>query len=175
MASEDKAIAKLPLSIDRDIFLRNLLRELSGTLEEVIGLEEAAGFISIVGQHIGEWLGNEYRRALGVDSLDLQQVTEVLVDLKKRIKGGFYIISIDRDKIVLGNTRCPFGDNVLQRPSLCMMTSNVFGTVSAENLGYARVCLNKTIANGERECEVTIYLDQGGPDEQDEGREYFKS
>jgi hypothetical protein len=55
------------------------------------------------------------------------------------------------------------------------MTSNVFGTVCAENLGYARVCLNKTIANGDQECAVTIHLKQGGSIDQDEGREYFKS
>jgi predicted ArsR family transcriptional regulator len=175
MATGDKAVADLAISIDRDVFLRNLLRELSGTLEEVVGLDEAAGFVSIVGQHIGEWMDVEYRKAMGAEQLDLQQVTDVLVDLKKRIEGGFYIESMDSEKIVMGNTRCPFGDKVLQRPSLCMMTSNVFGTVSAENLGYARVCLDRTIANGDGECKVTIYLRQNSSAETDNGREYFKS
>ncbi len=175
MAGEQKTIAELPLSIDRDIFLRNLLRELSGTLEDVVGLEEAAGFVSIVGQHIGEWLDREYRDALGVSQLNLQQVSDVLVDLKKRIQGGFSIESIEPDRIVLRNTACPFGDKVRQRPSLCMMTSNVFGTVSAENLGYARVCLEETIANGDEGCRVTIYLNQNSKADPDSGREYFKS
>ena len=175
MASDQKTIAELPLPIDRDIFLRNLLRELSGTLEDVVGLEEAAGFVSIVGQHIGEWMDREYREALGVEQLDLQQVSDVLVDLKKRIKGGFVIESIEQDRIVLKNTACPFGDRVLHRPSLCMMTSNVFGTVSAENLGYARVCLNETIAKGDHGCRVTIYLNQNITEDPDNGREYFKS
>jgi len=31
--------------------LRKLLRELAGTLPDVLGLDEAAGFISVVGQH----------------------------------------------------------------------------------------------------------------------------
>lgn len=175
MASGDKTVSELPISIDRDIFLRNLLRELSGTLEDIIGLEEAAGFVSIVGQHIGEWMNGEYCKALGSERLSLQQVSDVLVDLKQRIQGDFYVVSIDQDKIVLGNRQCPFGDKVVQRPSLCMMTSNVFGTVSAENLGYARVCLHETIANGDGECRVTIHLNQNSPDEQEEGREYFKS
>lgn len=175
MADNNKMVSDLALSIDSDIFLRSLLRELTGTLEEVVGLDEAAGFVSIVGQHMGEWFDTEYRKALGTERLGLQQVSDVLVDLKKRIKGGFYIISMDQDKIVLGNTRCPFGDKVLQRPSLCMMTSNVFGTVSAENLGYARVCMHKTIANGDKECKVTIYINQNNTAEQDEGREYYKS
>lgn len=175
MANSNEAVSDLALSIDRDIFLRILLRELSGTLEEVVGLDEAAGFVSIVGQNIGEWMDTEYRKALGAERLSLQQVSDVLVDLKKRIEGGFYIISIDQDKVVLGNTHCPFGDKVLQRPSLCMMTSNVFGTVSAENLGYAKVCLHNTIANGDKECKVTIHINPNNTTEQDEGREYFKS
>ncbi len=175
MADTDKSVSSLPISIDRDIFLRNLLRELSGTLEEVVGLEEAAGFVSIVGQHIGEWMDTEYRKALNTDTLNLQQVSDVLVDLKKRIEGDFYVISVDQDKIVLGNNCCPFGDKVVDRSSLCMMTSNVFGTVSAENLGYARVCLHKTIARGDKECMVTIHLKQNNTDDQEEGREYFKS
>lgn len=175
MASSKTEVSDLILSIDHNIFLRSLLRELSGTLEEVVGLDEAAGFVSIVGQHIGEWMDTEYRKALHTDRLSLQQVSDVLVDLKTRIKGGFYIISIDQDKIVLGNRRCPFGDKVLHRSSLCMMTSNVFGTVSAENLGYAKVCLHNTIANGDKECKVTIYINQNNTAEQDEGREYYRS
>lgn len=173
--AQGNTLTDLSIAIDRDVFLRKLLRELTGTLEDIVGLDEAAGFVSIVGQQIGEWMDTEYRQALGTDNLNLQQVCDVLVDLKKRIQGGFYLISVDRDKIVLANTQCPFGDKVRERPSLCMMTSNVFGTVSAENLGYARVCLHKTIANGDKECQVTIHLNQQSPADQDEGREYFKS
>lgn len=175
MAGTKTEVSTLTLSIDSDIFLRSLLRELSGTLEEVVGLDEAAGFVSIVGQHLGEWMDREYRNALSTERLNLQQVSDVLVDLKKRINGGFYIISMDRDKIVLGNRCCPFGDKVLNRSSLCMMTSNVFGTVSAENLGYARVCLDNTIARGDKECKVTIHINQNNTATQDEGREYYKS
>lgn len=170
-----KSAVEADISVDRDIFLRNLLRELSGTLEEVVGLEEASGFVSIVGQRIGEWMDSEYRGAMGVEQLSMQQVTDVLVDLKQRIQGDFYPVSADEEKIVLANRCCPFGDKVVGRSSLCMMTSNVFGTVTAENLGFAKVCLQNTIARGDKECKVTIYLQQGGATEQDEGREYYKS
>ena len=42
-------ITELDVPLERDGFLRNLLRHLSGTLEDVVGLEEASGFISVVG------------------------------------------------------------------------------------------------------------------------------
>jgi len=174
MANSDK-ISELDLPLDRDIFLRNLLRELSGTLETVVGMDEATGFISLVGQHIGDWINAEYRKAMKQEQLNLEQITEVLVDLKTRIQGNFTIESADKDKIVLTNTCCPFGDKVKGRPSLCMMTSNVFGTITAENLGYAKVNLEQTIARGDKGCRVIVYLNGTDTQNQDDGREYFQS
>jgi len=174
MANKNK-IADIEIALDRDIFLRNLLRELSGTLETVIGIDEAAGFISLVGQHIGDWINVEYCKTLQQEKLSLEQVKDVLVDLKSRIQGGFSIESADNDKIILVNNRCPFGDKVIGRSSLCMMTSNVFGTITAENLGYAKVSLLKTIARGDSGCRVVINLNSVQTSSQDDGREYFQS
>lgn len=169
------AVSELPLQFDRDLFLRNLLRELTGTLEDVIGLDEAAGFISIVGQHIGEWMNSEYLANLNSAPDNPELVASILVDLKQRINGDFYLLSIDDEKIVLGNRACPFGDKVIGRNSLCMMTSNVFGTVAAENLGYAKVCLNETIAQGKPECKVTVYFKSGPETDKHAGNEYYRS
>ncbi len=168
-------VSKLDIPLERDIFLRNLLRELSGTLQDVVGLEEASGFISVVGQSIGRQLNHEYRTALGTTKLDRNQVEAVLVDLKDRIQGDFFVLESDDKKIVLGNRACPFGDKVQDRQSLCMMTSNVFGSITADNLGYARVVLDKTIASGAPGCQVTIYLNPSPGSKSEEGREYFQS
>ncbi|MFI8308787.1 methanogen output domain 1-containing protein [Streptomyces sp. NPDC085927] len=76
------------------------------------------------------------------------------MDLKRRIKGDFFVIEQDDTKIVLGNRACPFAEKVLGRESMCMMTSNVFGTIAARNLGYAGVELQETIARGDAGCRV---------------------
>ena len=87
------AIAKaLKIPLDRDVFTRTLIRELAGALEDVIGIEEASGYISIVGSAIGEQINQDYRRAYEVSSLSRGQVADVLVDLKRRIQGNFFII-----------------------------------------------------------------------------------
>lgn len=168
-----KNISELDVGLERDIFLRNLLRELSGTLEEVVGFDEASGFISIVGQQIGDWLNRAYRDELQQEKLNQQQVIDVLIDLKKRIQGDFYLESVDKDKIILGNNCCPFEDKVEGRNSLCMMTSNVFGTISAENLGYAKVCLHETIAKGDKGCKIVVHLEDNDEARVDPGNEYF--
>lgn len=167
--------AEMPeVMLERDLFLRMLVRELSGTLQDVVGLEEASGFISVVGQRIGDQLNAEYRQALGETVLDRPQVAAVLVDLKRRIQGDFSIVEQNDERIVLRNRACPFGDKVLGRPSMCMMTSNVFGVIAAENLGQAKVVLEQTIAEGAPQCRVVVHLRATEAAQAAEGREYFK-
>jgi predicted ArsR family transcriptional regulator len=175
MESPAPPLDSLDIALERDVFLRGILRHLSGALQDVVGLEEGAGFVSLVGHQVGEDLNRRYLQALGVERLDRAQVARVLVDLKRRIQGDFYVIEDTEDRIVLGNRRCPFGEFVADRPSLCMMTSNVFGRVVAENLGYGRVVLEATIARGAPGCRITIHLKPGESDARAPGREYFRS
>ena len=167
-------VSELPLPLERDVFLRTLLRHLSGALQRVVGLDEASGFISLVGQQMGDEINRGYRNALGVSSLNREQVGEVLVDLKRRIQGDFYIIEETEEKIVLGNRACPFGEKVLDRPALCMMTSNGFGSIAAENLGYSKVVIEEAIARGDAGCRVVVYLKPTDEAQAAAGREYFQ-
>ena len=167
------SIQELDVPLNRDVFMRNLIRELAGSMESMIGLEEASGFISIVGRRIGQEIDRDFREAFGVEKLDLEQVAAVLVELKRRIDGGFRVVSVDDSKIVFANTDCPFGDKVVDRPSMCMMTSNVFGTITADNLGYARVDIEKSIAAGDGECRVVVHLQPGAEAQGVAGRAYF--
>jgi predicted ArsR family transcriptional regulator len=172
--SHELEIRTINVPLDRDLFLRSLIRELSGTLQDVVGVEEASGFISIVGQNIGRQMDRDYKAALQVSQLNPAQVAQVLVDLKRRIQGDFFILEETEEKIVLGNRRCPFAEKVLERPSMCMMTSNVFGSIAADNLGYAKVELQHTIATGSEQCVVVVYLKPTAEAEAAHGREYFK-
>lgn len=169
----DAPIERAEVELDRDGFMRTLIRELSGMLQDVVGLDEAAGFVSVVGQRMGRVIDREYRDALGAARLSENQVADVLVDLKRRIEGDFYIMERTDDKIVLGNRACPFGDKVLGRPALCMMTSNVFGSITADNLGYARVVLEETIAEGAAGCRIVVHLRHGPEASAGTGIEYF--
>jgi hypothetical protein len=124
---------------------------------------------------MGDQIEGMYKQALNVSSLDRAQVAKVLVDLKHRIQGDFFIIEETDEKIVLGNRTCPFGDKVVGRPAMCMMTSNVFGSIAANNLGYAKVELQETIALGAPGCKVVVYLKPSAEAEQTTGREYYQA
>ena len=163
----------IDISLDRDLFFRKMLRELSGTIEDVVGVEQASGYVSAVGSAMGDWINQAYHAEMGPEDFDLETVARVFVDLKRRIDGGFFVKSVEADRIVLGNTRCPFGQDAAGRRSLCMMTSNVFGRIAADNLGYARVDLQRTIAAGDDECLIVVHL-VPREDSPADKREYYR-
>src|SRR5688500_5518092 len=109
----ESSVASLGIGLERDVFLRTLIRELAGALQEIVGIEEASGFVSVVGQNMGRQIEEMYKRELQVSQLNREQVAAVLLDLKKRIKGDFYIIEESDEKIVFGNRACPFAEKVI--------------------------------------------------------------
>lgn len=165
----------LDIPLERDVFTRTLIRELSGVLQDVVGLEEASGLVSIVGQNMGREIEGMYKNAFQVSNLNRDQVTQVLLDLKRRIQGDFYVIEENEEKIVFGNRACPFAEKVIGRPAMCMMTSNVFGAIAANNLGYSKVELQQTIARGDAGCRLVVYLKPTEEAAKAAGREYFQA
>ena len=165
---------RLPIPLDRDLFVRNLLRDVAQGLVEKLGAKGAGEFVSEIGARTGEQFNIYYRAALKTTNLAPDQVASALVDLKRRIQGDFYIVEQTDDKIVLGNRACPFGSKVLDRPALCMMTSSVFGAIASENLGYAKVELKETIARRDPECRVIVHLKRTPEAAAAPGREYSR-
>ncbi|MCV6637504.1 hypothetical protein [Candidatus Albibeggiatoa sp. nov. NOAA] len=74
------SLSHLDLPLERDIFLRTLVRELPDVLEEMIGLNQADGFINIVGQNMGEWVNQTYLHQLN------NAGCHVVIYLKKRVE-----------------------------------------------------------------------------------------
>jgi predicted ArsR family transcriptional regulator len=172
MPTDKLEFYRLPIPLDRDRFSRDLLRQLAETLEKELGPDKAADVVSAIGERTGATIDMYYRAALKSVNLTRVEIAAALVDLKRRIEGDFYVIEQDEEKIVLGNRACPFGDKVLDRPALCMMTSSVFGAIASENLGYAKVELKETIARRDKECRVVVYLRPTAQAERSPGREY---
>lgn len=174
MPTEKLEFHRLPIPLDRDRFVRDLLRDVADSLAKSLGPEKASQMVAEIGERTGTQLNMYYRAALKSLSLSREEIAATLVDLKRRIEGDFYVIEESDEKIVLGNRACPFAEKVLGRPSMCMMTSNVFGSIAARNLGYAKVALEQTIAEGAPGCRVVVYLKQDGESERAQGREYFE-
>jgi predicted ArsR family transcriptional regulator/anti-sigma regulatory factor (Ser/Thr protein kinase) len=150
----------------RESFLRALVVQLSMAVEEQQGPVAAQRAVAQVGADVGGQMEQEYRAAIGAlaGALDVERVAECLVRLKDAIGGTFKVVEIGDDRIVLVNSHCPFGDAVQRSPSLCRMTSSVFGGIAARSAGDAAVSLEERIALGDRNCRVVVHLGAGARD-----------
>lgn len=147
----------------KEAFLRALVVQLAQAVERNGGPALAEACVTQVAIDVGSQMEAEYRAATAVvDRLDPSQLADCFVRLKHAIDGGFYIIEIDSDRIVLGNTQCPFGDVVRKAPALCRMTSAVFGGIAANSHEESTVVLEERIAVGDPECRVVIHLGPAG-------------
>ncbi len=148
-----------PDGYGKESFLRALVVQLAQTVELRHGPQAAEAAVAQVGTDVGGRMEAEFRKAKNVvGRLDPEQMADAYVRLKHAIDGGFYVIEATDEKIVLGNTACPFGTSVRRSPALCRMTSSVFGGIAARNAGGATVVLEERIAVGDPGCRVTVYL-----------------
>jgi anti-sigma regulatory factor (Ser/Thr protein kinase)/predicted ArsR family transcriptional regulator len=144
----------------REPFLRALVVQLARTVEYQHGPDAADAAVAQVGADVGGRMEEEFRLAEQVvERLSPEQIGACYVRLKHAIDGGFSVLHADADRIVLVNDRCPFGEAVKAAPSLCRMTSSVFGGIAARNSDDgAAVLLEERIALGDPGCRVTVYL-----------------
>jgi predicted ArsR family transcriptional regulator len=108
-----------------------------------------------------------FRRAHGVRGpLSPEQMGELMVTLKRAIRGEFQVVEANQERILLHASRCPFGEEVMAEPALCQMTRSVFGGIAARNSRGGEVKLEERIAIGDPRCVVEVRLvpDASPPD-----------
>lgn len=144
----------------KESFLRALVVQLAQTIEIHHGQDAADAAVAQVGTDVGGRMLDEFRLAGAVAGrMTPEEVARCYVRLKHAIDGGFRIVEASAERIVLVNDRCPFGEVVQQAPSLCRMTSSVFGGIAARNSeGGAAVLLEERIALGDAGCRVVVEL-----------------
>jgi predicted ArsR family transcriptional regulator len=137
-------------------FLSALVVQLAAAAERDHGPIAVERLVSQVGANVGVQIEAAHR-AVGDDDqpLDVDDIADLLIELKAAIHGDFFVVDADEERIVLGNRRCPFGEAVQHAPSLCRMTSSVVGGIARRNRGAAAVDISQRIAIGDPECRVT--------------------
>ncbi|WP_198244868.1 sigma 54-interacting transcriptional regulator [methane-oxidizing endosymbiont of Gigantopelta aegis] len=141
-------------------FLQTFILELMHASEQS-GQEQAQQLIEHIARTAGCYFEEIYRADSNKENtLDRESYIELILGLKNNIGGKFSLSSSTQDSIKVCNSRCPFGEKVVNFPSLCGMTSSVFGGIAARNFGYAKVEIAKSIANHDGCCEVYIHLNQ---------------
>lgn len=144
----------------REPFLKALTVEVANAVESEHGPSVAEKTVATVGTTVGRQMETAYRMHRDIEGeLTNEEIADLYVGLKSAIGGTFEVVAIDDDKIVLENGHCPFGDAVKEAPSLCRMTSSVFGGIAARNGAHdVAVHLEERIAVGDPQCRVVVYL-----------------
>jgi anti-sigma regulatory factor (Ser/Thr protein kinase) len=144
----------------KESFLRAIVVQLSQAVEANHGPDAAEAAVAQVGADVGGQMEEEFRLAEDVvGAMTPEQLGRCFVRLKHAIDGGFSVVEATPERIVLENTRCPFGETVLRAPALCRMTSSVFGGIAARNAGGdIAVLLEERIAVGDPGCRVVVSL-----------------
>jgi anti-sigma regulatory factor (Ser/Thr protein kinase) len=144
----------------KEAFLRALIVQLSQAVEYTAGPQVSESAVAQVGIAVGGQMEAAYRATQAImGRLTAGQLADCYVRLKHAIDGQFRVEEITDDRIVLTNTRCPFGNAVRKAPALCRMTSSVFGGIAARNRDDgAAVLLEERIAVGDPGCRVIVYL-----------------
>ncbi|MGE3267893.1 MAG: ATP-binding protein [Chloroflexota bacterium] len=163
-----------PIALSRDVFMRQLIAGLGHLNEGILGADIAGAYIMNVGLSMGAAIESEYKAFWKIERpFTLSEYAHVIVDLKQKIRGNFSLVSLEADKVVVRTSSCPFDEFVRQSPSLCFMTSSVFGGIAARNFGYSKVILHRRIALGDDGCLVTIFLRPTPESELAIGRVYY--
>ncbi len=140
-------------------FLQTFIIELMHASEQ-LGQEQCQQLIENIALTAGCFFEEVYRNesANKKNALNIESYIELILGLKNNIGGNFSLSSSNQDSIWVSNTSCPFGEEVVNFPELCGMTSSVFGGIAARNFGYAKVEIAKSIAQHDGCCEVYIHL-----------------
>ncbi|PSJ16134.1 sigma 54-interacting transcriptional regulator [Nitrosomonas supralitoralis] len=138
-------------------FLQTIILELMHASEQQ-GQKHCEELIEHIARTAGCFFEETYRNNTHkIAELDIESYTELILGLKNNIGGNFSLVSSNKDCITVANTSCPFGEQVINNPELCRMTSSVFGGIAARNFGYAKVEIKKSIARKDGKCEVCVY------------------
>ncbi len=140
-------------------FLQTFILELMHASEQ-LGHQQCQELIEHIARTAGCFFEDIYRSEHDNkdDALDIESYIELILGLKNNIGGKFSLSSSNQEGIAVCNSRCPFGEKVVEFPELCGMTSSVFGGIAARNFGYAKVEIAKSIAHHDGCCEVYVHL-----------------
>lgn len=141
---------------DRETFMLTVVMRLSDMLDATVGTEQTQDALAMVAGMLASDLCEDLLGKNAGETLDPDQVAIALVDLERRIGGGFSVVSVDEDRIVFHNSRCPFGHRVRGREALCNITAGLFSRVAERNLGRGQTEIAQSIAHGDGHCAVVV-------------------
>ncbi|MGN6330638.1 MAG: ATP-binding protein [Motilibacteraceae bacterium] len=93
---------------------------------------------------------------------DAASVAELFVQTHRALGGDPVVVDLRDDVVEVAVRRCPFGDGVTGAETLCHVSTALAGRLGARVRGEATVVLDETIASGDDECHLQLWLGDPG-------------
>jgi serine/threonine-protein kinase RsbW len=107
----------------------------------------------------------------GQDPTDGAEAARRVVEVHEALGSEAHVLAIEEDAVEVAFTRCPFGSAAARDTSLCHVSTGLAGRTGARVNGDATVVLAESIAAGDPECRLKIWL--GTPREEVRGEEHL--
>ena len=101
---------------------------------------------------------------------DGPEAARLFVEAHRALGGDARVLGADDETVEVAVTRCPFGPGVAAAESLCHVTTGLAGRLGARVNGSATVVLGESIAAGDDECHLRLWLN--APEEEVRGERH---
>jgi serine/threonine-protein kinase RsbW len=89
---------------------------------------------------------------------DGESAGRLLVEAHRSLGSDARVLAADDDVVEVAVSACPFRSGVASAPSLCHVTTGLAGRLAARVHGSATVLLDESIAAGDEECHLQVWL-----------------
>ncbi len=101
---------------------------------------------------------------------DAPAVAALIVEAHQALGSDARVLATDEETLEVAVSRCPFGFGAPAASSLCHVSTGLAGRLAARVTGRSTVVLEETIAAGDQECRLQLWL--GTPEEEVRGESH---
>jgi hypothetical protein len=113
-----------------------------------------------VGIAFGQEVSQSYREFFNLRRLSPEYLPGLIFEVSYKTGGGFMLYRTFEGGVVMQSTRCPLPGALWGNAGLCEACKGCVAGVVADNTGYAKVHLAKSLMRGFKSCLMVVYFEK---------------
>ena len=114
-----------------------------------------------IGAKIGRDVASEYQRTHTVGRpFSREDFVRCIEHLGESWGCGYRKVEEETDRIEFCVGTCPLADAATQYPDICELENGIFGGIAGDELGFAKVCVNRSNGASPKYCRILVHITQ---------------